>query len=99
MAIATAVVDLLILILLLIITRKYATKAVFNLNNLKILVASILVAVASYFLDHYLPYEGFVDLILILCIDAFLYLGLLILLQEKLVTSFIRKDRKEKKKG
>lgn len=98
-AIATAVVDLLILILLLIITRKYATKAVFNLNNLKILVASILVAVASYFLDHYLPYEGFVDLILILCIDAFLYLGLLILLQEKLVTSFIRKDRKEKKKG
>lgn len=95
-AIATAVSDLIILIILIVITKEYSKKAIFNLNNLKILIAGIFVTVSSIFLIKYLPFNNNPLLLLIvtLLIDAFLYIGILIMLNENLVASFLRKKEK-----
>lgn len=94
-AIATAFSDLVILIILIIITREYSKKAIFNINNLKILFGGIVVTVASIFLIKYLPISNPISLLAVtLLIDAFLYIGILIMLNENLVSSFLK--RKEK---
>ena len=94
-AIATAFSDLVILIILIIITREYSKKAIFNINNLKILFGGIVVTIASIFLIKYLPISNPISLLAVtLLIDAFLYIGILIMLNENLVSSFLK--RKEK---
>ena len=91
-AIATAFSDLVILIILIIITREYSKKAIFNINNLKILFGGIVVTVASIFLIKYLPINNPISLLAVtLLIDAFLYIGILIMLNENLVSSFLKK--------
>lgn len=91
-AIATAFSDLVILIILIIITREYSKKAIFNINNLKILFGGIVVTVASIFLIKYLPISNPISLLAVtLLIDAFLYIGILIMLNENLVSSFLKK--------
>ena len=65
-------------------------------NNLKILVSAIVVAVISYFANRYLSvfnYSYFERIIIILLFDAFIYVGLLLILNENLVCSFIRRKK------
>ena len=94
-AIGTAGVDFIILIVLILLTKQYSFASIFNWNNLKLIVAAAIVAVASYFLNQYLSFNSLVQLLVILLIDAFLYLGSLCIMQEKLVSSFLRKKNKE----
>lgn len=93
-ALATSVTDLLILIFLIIKTRKYVSKALFNVNNAKILLATAFIGVVSYFLSPLLNLwigNSLAEIAAMLVIDAILYLGLLALLKEKIVFSFMRK--------
>lgn len=96
-AIATAISDLIITIILIILTYQYSKKAIFNVNNLKIIIAGCLVAICSIFLVNELEYSfnSLLQLIFILIIDAFLYIGILIMLNENLVCSFFKKKEKE----
>ena len=100
-ALATAISDIIILIYLIGRTWKYTSKAIFNLNNLKILILGLIIGVASYFLGQafeklyisFMPQmEAFVlELVSVVLIDAVIYLVGLAIVKEKLVLSFFKK--------
>lgn len=103
-AIGTAVTDLFILVYLLSVTWKWISKAVFNFNSLKILIATILVLMMTFIIrdpmHNLLVGNGIsvatsyiIELVSIVLIDAIIYIGVLILLKEDLVSSFSRKRR------
>ncbi len=103
-AIATMASDLLILVALLIITWNYSSKAVFNMNNLKIVLVGLLIGVASYFLQPaikgLMPYpedwrRELVALSLTVLLDAAIYAGGLYLLKEKIMRGLISKRKGE----
>ena len=103
-AIGTSVTDLLILIFLISVTWKWIKNALFNINTLKILgVSALLIAVSLLLKD---PIYNFVlglgksvvtsmviELVGIVLIDAVIYIVLLGLLKEDLVSSFVRKKK------
>ena len=108
-AIATMVSDVLLLGILLYLTREYSLETVFNWNNLKIVGVSLLIGVGSYFLCPALisafqfpEGKAWVAqlLALIICVglDALIYIVLLLLLKENLVSSFLPKARKKREK-
>ena len=101
-ALGTAVTDLLILVFLVSVTWKWIKKPLFNLNSLKILGATAIVFLVTFFLRN--PIYDFVvskgasssvamiiELVGVVLIDAIIYLVSLGLMKEDLVYSFIRK--------
>ena len=105
-AIATGASDILLCCYLIFVARKYALKAVFNLNTLKIVSVGLVIGLISYFL--YTPLanalSGIIEeswqvslftLIIVVAIDAVIYLLGLYLLKEKTVASFLNKKEKE----
>ena len=103
-AIATALSDLIIMTFLLIKTWHYSRKAVFQVNNLKILIAGALVAVFSYFFAPFLTgifknngqelWQAYLfSLLITTAIDAVIYLGALIISKEHLVTLILHNKR------
>jgi len=97
-AIATSATDVLILAFLIARTRQYVGKALFNWNSLKIVVATVLVAVSTYFLSSLATaqIEGVLtQIFVVLLIDAIVYVGSLMLMKERLVHSFVRKRSEE----
>ena len=99
-AIGTAVTDLLILIYLVIDSFDWVKKALFNLNTIKLVIATALVVGASIgltiaFKNSFTNLEEVkrltLTLILTVLIDAVIYLGFLALTKEDLVSSFLRK--------
>lgn len=100
-AIATSIVDLIILIILIIVTRKYSIKMIFNLNSLKIAILGLGIGIITYFISPLLikVLEGKVgielayvlDLGIMLVGDAIIYIGGLILTREKLTRSIIKR--------
>ena len=103
-AIGTALTDLLILIFLLSVTWDYVKKALFNFNSLKILGITAGVVLLSFFIRDPI-YNLFInkgvstvgalaaELLIVVLIDAVIYIVGLGLLKEDLVSSFIRKKR------
>ena len=105
-AIGTAVTDLLILVFLVFVSWKWIKKPIFNWNSLKLLIAALAVFIFSFFIKdpiyNFLLGKGIgtarsmiIELVGIVLIDAIIYIGLLVLLKEDLVWSFIRKREKE----
>ena len=105
-AIGTAVTDLLILIFLVSVTWKWIKKAIFNLNSLKILCVTVAILLFTFFIKdplfNFLIYKNvstvsamIIELVGIVFIDAVIYLIVLGLLKEDLVSSFIRKKNVE----
>lgn len=103
-ALGTMVADIVVLALCVIFSKKYALKAIFNLNNLKILLLGIAIGVLSYFVyplfETYLPVEGkeakmLLSLLLMVFADAIIYLGGLLLLRERLLSSALLKKKEE----
>ncbi len=93
-AIATAVTDLAILVFLIVKTRKYVAKALFNINNGKIVLVAIMIGAVSYVLSPLLAQwssNSLAEIAVLILIDAIVYVGLLALLKEKIVFSFLRK--------
>lgn len=103
-AIGTAVTDLFILVYLLAVTWKWISIAVFNFNSLKILIATALILMMTFIIrdpmHNLLVGRGLslatsyiIELVAIVLIDAIIYIGVLALLKEDLVSSFSRKRR------
>lgn len=101
-ALATALSDLLLCAYLIYVSRQYSLKAVFNLNNLKIVVVGIIIAAFSYFFCPFLSnvltnvFEeawqvSLFALVITVALDAFIYLIALFLLKEQTIYSFFKK--------
>ena len=101
-AIGTSVTDLLILVFLCSVSWKWIKQAIFNMNSLKILAATVLVVGVSFLLRNPLYNLGYnssgnyavglvVELLGVVLVDAIIYVGLLIVLKENLISSFFRK--------
>ncbi len=107
-AIATSIADLLVLVTLIQAGWKYAHPAIFNTNNLKIVVVGIAIFLATFFLapvlQNALPWNGdnqwksyIVTMLVLVGGDALLYIGLLLIMKERLVSSFLPSHRKKAK--
>ncbi len=105
-AIATCVSDFLVLIILLYVSRKYSTQAVFNLNNLKIVLVGIVIFIFSLFITPYLidnlssyfsnlETTYLVSILIVIAVDFILYIVPLIIMKEKLISSFVFKKKVE----
>ena len=108
-ATATMVSDMLVLLFLILITKGDAVPAIFNLDNLKVLLAGIVIAAATFFLyaglfrlfpwkdpssDLWITY--LLSVIIVVSVDAALYLALLILTKESVASSLLgRKGGKD----
>ncbi len=101
-AIGTAVTDLLVLLYLVIDSFAYVKKALFNMNSLKILVAAIIVTTVTIGLK--IAFENafknidkgtmyILEIVLTVIIDAVIYVGILAISKEDLVSSFFRKKK------
>ena len=103
-AIATVITDILIALFLISITWKWTKNAIFNKNTVKLLAASVAILIISALI--YKPLHNLwlslnlggsgaalLDLVVILAIDAVIYLVLLASMNEDLVYSFIRKKK------
>ena len=105
-AVGTAVTDLLILVYLISVTWKWTKKAIFNLNSLKILCVTVLIFVITFFVKDPLfnllvsknvshVVAMIIELVGLVVIDAIIYIVILGLLKEDLVSSFVRKKNLE----
>ena len=101
-AIGTVSTDLLIVLFLISINWKWVNKAIFNKNSLKIMIATVVIGVVSllirnpiynlaYQLSSSLSISLMVELVGVVFVDAIIYIGLLVILKEDLVRSFLRK--------
>ena len=104
-AIATGGTDFIILFYLLYETREYSLKAIFRLNNLKIVLVGAAIALLSFFMapiiENALPMQEtwqryLLGMIIVVLIDAVIYIAGLLLLKENLVSSFLPKRRRER---
>ena len=105
-AIATMITDLLVLIFLLSKTWKWVYKAIFSINNIKLLIAGIIICIPSLIFTFIFPLanlfpaldattKSVVQIILVVIIDAIIYIASLLTMKEDLVYSFIKKTPKE----
>lgn len=102
-ALATMVADILVLIYLLFVSRDYSLPAILNLNNLKIAIFGISIFVISYFLlpvlENEIPWGDQISAhllssLMVLSIDALIYIFGLLAVRETLISSvFRRKDK------
>ena len=105
-AIGTAVTDLLVLIFLVSISWKWIKTALFNKNNLKLLILGLIITGASLLLGspiYNLAYKInesaslslVIELLVVVLIDAIIYIGGLLILKEDLVCSVFRRKAKK----
>ena len=101
-ALGTAITDLLILVFLISVTWKWSSKAIFNFNSLKIVIATLVVFAITFLLRD--PVYNFIkskiassatamiiELVGIVLIDAIVYIAILAISKEDLVSSFLRR--------
>ena len=99
-AISVGAMDIFAFILLFILTKNKTRKAIFNLNNLKIVVVGVIIGVFTFFVGPiirnalYQANNDFVaslllELVIIVLIDAFIYIGTLYILKENLVRDLL----------
>lgn len=89
-AIATFTSDLVILIYMLIVSRKYVINNFFSLNNLKIVLATIFVSILAYLLVPLLKLNPLVNVLITLLGAGVIYFCILLLLKENIIYSFIK---------
>ena len=105
-AIGTIITDVIIIIYLVIITWKWIKNAIFNVNSLKLLAGGAALTISSLLVVFFLnPVWGnlvnsinisyALEILSVVVIGAIIYLGILAILKEDLVYSFIRKKPKD----
>lgn len=105
-AIGTSVTDLAMIIFLIAVSWKWVKKALFNTNTVKLLIANAVIAGTTIGLKYLIEFiqikiglatstTYIIELVGIVAIDAVIYIGLLRLLKEDLVYSFVKHRRKE----
>ena len=103
-AIGTAATDLLIIIFLVSLTWKWVKSAIFNLNTLKLVIANLIILGVSLAIykpltmlwDHFnlaSSTSAILQMVCIVFVGAIIYLVFLGLTREKLVSSFIKKNK------
>lgn len=97
-ALAVTISDILVLVTLLIITRKYTWKSLYNLNSLKIIAVGAVLVIVNIFLLPILKMSPLLKIITAIGISGVIYLGLLLLLKEELLSAFLVKKRLVTKK-
>ncbi len=103
-ATATMISDVLVLLFMIIITKGDAVPSIFNLDNLKVLIAGILIAAAGFFLYPALyrlfPWKDaasnlwityLLSVIIVVLVDAILYVAMLYLTKETVTRSLLGK--------
>lgn len=92
-ALGTAISDFIVLIIMIILTKKQSFPAIINKNNCKILITSVIVCIISHYLNLYFPFavSNLIKLAFILIIDALFYIGILLLIKENIVSSLFKK--------
>lgn len=102
-AIATALVDVIVFVILIIISRKYSLQTIFNKNNLKILISSIGVglltvgikfATEAIFTEMAYPYLSAIQIVSSILIGGIVYIILLKLQNENVANNYIRRKAK-----
>ena len=105
-AIATGSTDVVLVAFLIWKSWQYSRSAIFNWNNLKIIAMGLVIGISTFFLSPVilkaLPFSGdtlwigyILDLLICVAGDAIIYVIGLLLLKEKLVSSFLPSHRKE----
>lgn len=106
-ALGTAIVDLIIMIYLVIDSFEWVKKAIFNLNSLKIFISAIVIAATSIgllygfknaFIHMSEAYQLSLTLVFTILIDTILYIAILLITKEDLVSSFIKRKTKREAK-
>ena len=101
-AIGTVCTDVAIFVFLVIKTWVWIKHALFNKNNLKLLLGGVLVALSSILFYFVTPmiftslgkeWQYLVEISLVVIIGAILYVGSLLLMKEDLVYSFVKNRR------
>lgn len=102
-ALATAISDFIVLIILLFLVQKEIKLTILSWNNLKIIAGGIIVFLLAYFLGPYIQevlfiYTGDVlsrvfELITIVILGGIIYVLFLILTKENLIRSMLKLDR------
>ena len=103
-SIGTAISDLVVLTAMFALTWKDSKKLFFNLNTLKIVLVAALIGVSTYFLGDLIvkamlgsmnnqELAYILEIIIMLVIDAIIYITLLILSKEKLLRSMIHRHK------
>lgn len=95
-SLATMLSDVIVLIVIIAVTRKYVFKNIFNLNNLKIVFATALIAVFTYFVTPLLNVTNPLSLIFIMIlVSGVIYVITLMLLKEDIVLETFRKTKQK----
>ena len=101
-AIGTSIADVIVLGVLIGLTWKDIKGAIFNFNNLKIVLVSAVIAAISFVGSHFLiiglsnvisnmTTVYILDLLIVVLVDAIIYVGALFLLKEKILRSFLKR--------
>ena len=99
-AIATALVDVIVFVVSIILSRKYAVQTIFNKNNLKILISSIAVGLVAFgvklvteaiFTDLAYSYLSTIQIVSSILIGGIVYIILLKLQKENVANNYIRR--------
>lgn len=104
-SVATSISDLVVLVTLFALTWKDSKALLLNLNNLKLLIISGLIAVVTYFLgdvifkalfnaNNSLELSYIFEILIMLSIDIIIYLLLLFISKEKLFKSMLSRYKK-----
>lgn len=98
-ALATSITDIVILILMFALTWEHSKSILISVNNLKILVSTVILCVATVLLNKFVTFKIdnieemlFSKVILIFVVDFVIYLAVNFITKEKLVRSFTRKN-------
>lgn len=102
-AIATSIADLIVLIILCALVYKDIKRALFNWNNLKILVVGIIIFLFAFFVGPLIQgallenlgdaYSRVVEIVAVILIGAIIYISLLLLTKEKLISTIFKIKR------
>lgn len=94
-SIATLFSDLVVLVTLIVITRSYVLKNILSFNNLKILIATLLIAVFTYFVTPFVNIANPLFLIgTMILISGVIYVVTLFILKEDIILEFLHKTKK-----
>ncbi len=93
-SLSTMLSDILVLAYLIIVARKYVFKNIFNLNNLKIVFATILIGVFTFFVTPLLPIAQPLTLIAVMiAVAGVIYVITLALLKEDIILETFHKGK------
>ncbi|MGI6713709.1 MAG: oligosaccharide flippase family protein [Bacilli bacterium] len=95
-ALAVTISDLLVVATLLFITRQHTWKALCNLNSLKIVGVGFVLVIVNIFLLPLIKTSPLIKIALAILISGIIYVGLLLLLKEELITVFFQIKKRPK---